>query len=807
MAPGTHGWCAAALDFYAPRPVEQATSLAFDVKTAGGRMAYFFELSDGTKETEADPARSGIYHAAGDWESDGLRFSRLKNDWAPEQITTIRVVLSPRKRHNAKNAALLIRDLRFAGNRVAETPIEPVVVAMEEPGVMDDTSAAAEPFDLSPEPSPAAVALEAPAATPGPVKTRPSLGERWVALLSSLHHRLVVLWSSIKADVSLLFSYRPHWTFKTGRWVLGLGGVWLLAGLASVRRRKSVTPLAFGPLFEMNTRVWKSEKDEDGVLHVAGFNRITLGDLKTIKASGFNSLWLMGIWEIGGKVRDISRRYGSDFAGSPFAISDYAISSELGNEEEFSALLERAHSVGLRVIVDFVPNHMGLDSEWLNRNPEFFIHRVLGPDEEFLPVSELENRYPGHFVYRTPAYPEGGHRVPKTILVAYGKDPYFYPWIDTAQLDYANPALRRKMTDVLCLMAEKVDGVRCDMAMLVLREQIKIHRHPEMSWEEFNRWMPGEFWSEAIQAAKQVNPNFTFIAETYWAMEGYLQQLGFDYTYNKPLYEAMCGAFHQGNAEGLMNFLRMLGTEFLSKGVHFLENHDEERAMNALGPDRQRGAAVMLCTLPGVALIHQGQMEGKRERLPVQRVVPLHEEIPNDSLQTFYEKLLAVTQRPLFREGRLHVLYSNNASLITYARTDGDEKAVVIINTSGRHQQGTVSLMPALRLKTGHPFKLRDLFYGLKTSEIRRKAGVKPHYVYPAPQLINQGIYVELEPYDAHIFLLEPTAARELATRVQKTLVHFQEESPLPRVARKVMGSTLLKSSERSLTGPGHRRR
>ena len=205
---------------------------------------------------------------------------------------------------------------------------------------------------------------------------------------------------------------------------------------------------------------------------------------------------------------------------------------------------------------------MGLDSDWLNRHPEYFIHKVLSPSESELPDAELEKRYAGYFVHRTPSYPQGHRRIPKTIMVAYGKDPYFYPWIDTAQLDYAEPGLRRMMTEILCDMARKVDGVRCDMAMLVLREQVKIHRHPDMSWEAFNRMMPEEFWPEAIQAAKKVKPTFTFLAETYWAMEGYLQHLGFDYTYNKPLYEAICSAMQSANAEGLLNFMRLLGNDF-----------------------------------------------------------------------------------------------------------------------------------------------------------------------------------------------------------------------------------------------------
>ncbi|GEM_PF-138782 len=526
------------------------------------------------------------------------------------------------------------------------------------------------------------------------------------------------------------------------------------------KKRNLVNPVT--PLYEMNTRTWGSSRDKEGVLHVGGFRAITFDDLKRIKDNGFNAVWFMGIWEIGQKVRLISKNYGKDYAGSPFAIADYAVSEELGSEVEFRELVDRAHLAGLSVIVDFVPNHMGLDSLWLNDHPEYFIHKVLEGEEANHTDEELIRKHPGYFPYRTPSYPVGEIRVPKTIMVAYGKDPYFFPWIDTAQLDYAHPGARRKMIEVLSHMAEIVDGVRCDMAMLVLREQVKIHRHPEMSWETFNRLMPHEFWTEAITAVKRINPHFAFIAETYWSLEGFIQRLGFDFTYNKPLYEAICGALHCGNAEGLANFLRMLGTGFLQRSVHFLENHDEERAMNSLGLERQRAAATILATLPGVILIHQGQMEGRRERLPVQRVVPLHKEQDNEDLKRHYLHLLGATRLPAFREGRLIVLHSNNPCLVSYSRMYGENKAIVVVNASKLRQTGSIFTTPGLRLESGQIYKLTDLFYPLKTQENRFRDGVHEVYLTPAAQVMNNGLYVELDPYDAHIFLIEPTRAFSL---------------------------------------------
>ncbi len=758
MSPKDARACVATLVLRSPLPFRSVRGFRFGAEGTRPRQYMAFEFAP-RKDDMASVLRSPRFAVTNDWKDDAMRFSRLEGEDKVDQIAAIRIIVFPIL-GAAAQPVFTVAGFRFVGvdpvNPEEADPTIPQPSAEHKPDSLPLTSLA------SPTPAP-----------PVQIASPPSPPERF-------HHR---------GWVDLVHRHSV---------ALGLLCLWGAGALILLKKRKAVATVPMTPLFEMNTRTWKSRKDNDGVLHVGGFRQVTTVDLKTIKSSGFNSLWLMGVWEIGAKVRHISRRYGTDFAGSPFAISDYAMSMELGAESDFTELVTRAHDAGLSVILDFVPNHMGLDSVWLNDHPEYFIHHPLDPAERGLSETELEERHPGYFVYHTPSYPENGGRVPKTILVAYGKDPFFYPWIDTAQLDYAQPGLRRKMIDILSRWAKIVDGVRCDMAMLVLRGQVKVHRHPEMSWEEFNQVMPEEFWSEAIRCVKRINPQFAFIAETYWSMEGYLQQLGFDYTYNKPLYEAMCHAFHTGNADGLMNFIRMLGTEFLKKGVHFLENHDEERAMNALGDERQRAAAVMLATLPGVALIHQGQLEGKRERLPVQRVVPLHEESDNQGLAEFYRKLLRATSLPIFRVGRMQVLYSNNSSLAAFARVSEHDKAVVIVNTSNEIQKGSVFLSPGIRLKTGTPYRLDDIFYELKPSEVKDQLTVKRNYLIPAAQLINQGLYVELQPYDAHIFLLESPTTRQIHERARHVLREINDFLPLPRAARRIMGPVLTRSADRS---------
>jgi glycosidase len=762
--------CEARLHLREKRELKDLGGMQFFVKSSKPRQKMAIELV-GT--TEGDPedslARTRPFTVTSDWGPDALRFQHMKKGWRPRAISEIRLIaMSDAGRRSVPT--LSIRDVRFFS----------VAPETHQAGVVNEVATPAA-SDIPVDRQLVCVAadelsgLQAQAQGPrtAAITVRSSI-ENLLGLLAAKANRIP----------------RKHYT--TG----AICFAWIAGILFFISRRKPSLVSLLSPLYEINTRTWKSVRDADGVHRLGGFNSLSVGDLKSIKASGFNSIWLMGIWDIGGKVRSISKRYGPDFMGSPFAISDYRVSEELGTDKDFDALLERARLVGLKVIVDFVPNHMGLDSDWLNSHPEFFIHRLPTPSEMGLTDAELEKRNPGFFVHRTPSYPEGRRRVPRTILVAYGKDPYFYPWIDTAQLDYAEPALRRKMTEVLCDLARKVDGVRCDMAMLVLREQVKIHRHPDMSWENFNRLMPEEFWPEAIHAAKRVKPTFTFMAETYWSMEGYLQQLGFDYTYNKPLYEALCSSFQNGHAEGLLNFIRMLGNEFLNRGVHFIENHDEERAMNALGEERQRAAAAVITTLPGVALIHQGQMEGKRERLPVQRVVPVHQEPMNNSLRSFYEGLLKKTTGRLFREGRLNVLYSNNPSFITYSRIWDSQKALIIVNTSGHFQKGSVTLMPGLHLKTDASYELRDIYYDLKPAETKQKSTVMPTYHYTASHLINQGLYVELGPYDAHIFLIESQSDSKLAERFRHGWRALLEGLPWARSSKRIMEASYLRTPD-----------
>lgn len=426
-------------------------------------------------------------------------------------------------------------------------------------------------------------------------------------------------------------------------------------------------------IYELNARVYNKK-----------FSEITDTELKHLASLGFDWLWLMGIWQLSVAGRDIARRRAEDFEASPYAITEYLLNPELGDEDSFRDLVNRAHAAGLRVMADFVPNHMAVDSPLIDQHPEYFIHS--NPD-----IRKEQDR---DFFTHTSG-----------LRLAHGRDPYFAGWPDTAQLDYLHPGLRTHQINVLKRLAGMVDGLRCDMAMLILREQIKNQWFTSIDWYTFNNHFPNEFWPEAIANVKAIRPDFVFMAEVYWDKESYLQHLGFDLTYDKKLYDLIS---HNSSPYDIANYLQSASYQYLSHSVHFLENHDEERATTRFGA-RAHPAAVLSFAILGVPFVHQGQMQGLREKLPVERVRPLQRESPDYQLEQFYKRLLAIVRDNIFRVGEMLVLSPQSGIVLIRRRYEG---RTVLIGVDTSVAPGSVN--PAIEisrdnlglLSNGHPYAI-----------------------------------------------------------------------------------------------------
>jgi hypothetical protein len=362
-------------------------------------------------------------------------------------------------------------------------------------------------------------------------------------------------------------------------------------------RRCSDHPL----VYEINTRVWLRELGRASLADVP--------DAALRRLSAFDYVWLMGVWQTGPEARaralaqealrqgyDAARpdwRAG-DVAASPYAVADYRVADELGGPAGLAALRARLARRGVGLLLDFVPNHLGLDHPWASSHPERFVRR-----------------------------PDGS--------IEHGRDPYFPSWDDTLQLDHRRPETRAAAIELLRGVAAQCDGVRCDMAMLVLWDVF------EGTWG--GGWMGGELWAEAIPRIRKQHPGFLFLAEAYWDLEYRLQRLGFDYTYDKRLYDRL----RHADADAVANHL-LADEAFARRCCRFLENHDEARAAAAFPPERHRAAAVVALTLPGMRLLHDGQLEGRTRPLPVQ-LLARSPEPPDRDLAAFYARLVAAAPR------------------------------------------------------------------------------------------------------------------------------------------------------------------
>lgn len=433
----------------------------------------------------------------------------------------------------------------------------------------------------------------------------------------------------------------------------------------------------------------------------------------------------MGVWERSPAGRRIAlrnpgnlddfRRALPDFVehdavGSPYCVRRYAVDERLGGPAGLAAARRALAERGLRLVLDFVPNHVAPDHPWVREHPDYF---VRGSEDDL-------RRDPASFL-------EVEGRV-----VACGRDPSFPAWGDVLQLDAFAPGLRRASAAALMGVAEACDAVRCDMAMLVMNDVFA------RTWGERVGAAPSaEFWPPLIEAVKRRHPDFRFVAEAYWDLEWALQQQGFDHCYDKRLYDRL----DQDGPESVRLHLQA-DLAYQERLVRFVENHDEPRAASAFPPEKARAVAVTFATLPGARLFHEGQLEGRRVRLPV-FLTRRPAELPDRELEAFYRTLLDAVAAPALREGDWRLLARSGwpdnrtfQNLVAWAWDKEDERHVVVVNLSGSPAQGRIPLpWPDL---AGRALRLVDAFSG-ETYE--RDGG----------EATSPGLFVDLPAWGFHL--------------------------------------------------------
>ncbi len=491
-----------------------------------------------------------------------------------------------------------------------------------------------------------------------------------------------------------------------------------------------------GSLYQINTRVRLTELSKQ-LGRPATLDDIPDPELDRLADTGLEWVWFLSVWQTGPAGQRVSRTNPEwrrefqqtlpdlcedDILGSGFAITGYTVAKSLGGDAALARLRQRLAKRGLRLMLDFVPNHTGLDHPWVEEHPEYYIR---GTEQDLTCA-------PKNYTWVK--------RKAGDLLLAYGRDPYFAGWPDTLQLNYGNPATHEAMVGELVRIAAQCDGVRCDMAMLVLPDVF------QRTWG-----IPAKlFWPEATRRVREKAPGFCFMAEVYWDMEWTMQQQGFDCAYDKRLYDRL----REGHARPVREHFHA-GLDYQNKLARFLENHDEPRAAATFSAGQHEAAAVITFLAPGLRFFHQGQFEGRLKRIsPHLGRAP--DEAVNQPLQQFYARLLDALRQPAVRQGQWQLLEcvpawdgngSSDAFIAFVWESEAGQRVVACVNYAGHPSQCYVRL-PFSDL-AGHAVRLQDLM-GLA------------EYERDGNDLASRGLYLDLPPWGYHVFTLSPSLnARE----------------------------------------------
>jgi glycosidase len=481
-------------------------------------------------------------------------------------------------------------------------------------------------------------------------------------------------------------------------------------------------------IYEIATWVWLDE------LRARYHQPLTLA---TIPAQEWDALadlridavWLMGVWErspAGVAVANASPELQAEFRhvlpdyrpednlGSAYCVRDYVVAAHLGGPDALAQARAELNARGLRLVLDFVPNHVAMDHPWALQHPEYFIR---GSYEDLA-------RAPNDF-----ADVQGQ-------VYAHGRDPYFPPWRDVIQVNAFNAGLRAAAIDTVTSIAAQCDGMRCDMAMLMLTEIF------ERTWSARAGRRPAtEYWQDLISTVKAKHPDVLFIAEAYWDLEYALMQKGFDYCYDKRLYDRLA----HDNAESVRAHLTA-GLDYQDKLVRFIENHDEPRAAATFSGPKEHAAAVVVATAPGAKLIYDGQIEGRKVKLPV-FLARRPAEPRDEALAEFYRSLLSTIHADLFHAGEWRLCdrhgWPDNASfhnIVAWTWRLGAERTLVVVNLAEQPSQAMVQL-PWDDLR-GRTWRLVETL-------------AWECYVRDGDELATAGLFVELDPWRYHFLKFE----------------------------------------------------
>lgn len=542
--------------------------------------------------------------------------------------------------------------------------------------------------------------------------------------------------------------------------------------------------------------VWLDQLSRKYQRHIGHLNDIPDEELDRLARWGFTGLWLIGLWERSTASQQIKQIMGNpEAASSAYSLYDYVIAEDLGGEDSYQRLRERAWQCGIRLASDMVPNHMGIYSKWMVEHPDWFIkldyppfpcYRFTGVDlsRDGRVAIQIED---GYWEHRDAAvvFKRTDKWTGDAKYIYHGNDGTSMPWNDTAQLNFMLPEVRESVIQTILHVARKFPIIRFDAAMTLAKKHYQRLWFPQhgdggaipsraehgMSKAEFDVAFPKEFWREVVDRVAQEVPDTLLLAEAFWLMEGYfVRTLGMHRVYNSAFMN-MLKMEDNGKYRATVNNVLRFSSEVLKRFVNFMNNPDERTAIEQFGKgDKYFGVALLMVTMPGLPMFGHGQIEGFTEKYGMEyRRAYWDEQVDEEMIRRHEREIFPLMRRRRLFSGAVNFAFydfvTSNGSVddnvFAYSNRSEGERAIILYNnayntTSGRIHTSTPinigmddhetlvtrTLAEALALNTGHGYlyAFRDYQSGLE-------------YLRGGRQIAEEGIFAELYAYQYHAFL------------------------------------------------------
>ncbi|HWQ84876.1 MAG TPA: alpha-amylase family glycosyl hydrolase [Anaerolineales bacterium] len=547
-------------------------------------------------------------------------------------------------------------------------------------------------------------------------------------------------------------------------------------------------------LIAKNSYVWLDQLSKKYKYAITRLDEIPDEELDNLSCWGFTGLWLIGLWERSQASQRIKIMRGNpDAVASAYSLYSYDIAWDLGGEDAYRNLRDRAWKRGIRLSSDMVPNHMGIDSRWVIEHPDWFVSLPYSPFPSYNFGGENLSGQDGVGIYLEDHYFDNTDaavvfkRVDfnsgDTRFIYHGNDGTSMPWNDTAQLNYLLPQVREAVIQTILHVARKFPVIRFDAAMTLAKRHYQRLWFPEpgsggdiasrsdygMTKEQFNAAFPNEFWREVVDRVAQEVPDTLLLAEAFWLMEGYfVRTLGMHRVYNSAFMNMLRDEKNAEYRQAIKNTLEF-EPEILKRYVNFMNNPDERTAVEQYGKgDKYFGICIVMATLPGLPMFGHGQIEGYTEKYGMEFRRAYWDEHPDGYLVERHEREVfpLLRKRYLFAGVENFLLYDFytpqgyvDENVYAYSNRVGEQRGLVVYQNKFGDTRGWIRTSAAYLDKGSRGLAQKSIGEGLALPNdpdlyvVFRDPIRGLEYIRSSTEIHSNGLFVELDAYQYRVYL------------------------------------------------------